>query len=183
MDDGLGNQIGNPQTGTFGIEAIAESYGFDDYVMSMHIDYSHSMPSIWSNPDGVDGIDILRSPYGNYTNALLNYHWDSVLLEPYLSQAATFGSDKQAATNFINLTRQNPANQDTVFYVYQVWPQQSFGDLSQFWLGSSPIGFHSDALGGSTTTISWIGPTKHITRKASLFERYPWARFGTESIR
>jgi hypothetical protein len=135
MNDGLGNYVTSGGTRTYGIEGIADLYGHNDYVMSMHIDSSQSMQSIWNNPSGVGVIDEKRDPYGAYTNALLNYHWDHVLLEPYLGQTAKFGTEKAAMENFINLTRQNPANHDTVFYVYQVWPRQSWGNYSAYWLG------------------------------------------------
>ena len=142
MNDGLGNNDGNVQTGTFGLEAIADGYGYADYTLAMHIDASQNLTSIWDNPDGVGvgGVDATRQPYGNYAQALSNYHWDHVLLEPYLANSptlpngSTIGADKIAIANFINLTRQNPSNQDTVFYVYQVWPRQSWGNYSDYWL-------------------------------------------------
>ncbi len=141
MNDGLGNVAGQVQTGTYGIEAIADFYGHDDYLVSMHIDSSMAMHTIWDNPDGAPPdvlIDVKRTPYGSYTNAFANYHWDHVLLEPYLSQEAEFGTDKAAMANFIDLARQNPANHDTVFYVYQVWPRQFDGNYSTNWLSPSP---------------------------------------------
>jgi hypothetical protein len=139
MGDGLGSYAnGNAQTGTYGLEAMGRMHGYD-YSLGMHIDYSMSMRSIWENPagNGEDGIDIMRSVYGDWESALANLHWDHVLFEPYYSQSSKVGDDKQMIGNFINYTRQNPANLNTVFYVYQVWPQQSWiasaGSYSNYW--------------------------------------------------
>lgn len=137
-NDGLGNNSGNVQTGTFGLEAMAQYYGYD-YTLAMHIDSSQGLTSIWEHPEGngVGGIDVLREPYGGYTNAFAQYAWNSITLEPYLKPDETLGTDKLAIEGFVGLARQNPANQSAAFYVYQVWPRQSFGDYSEYWLSES----------------------------------------------
>src|SRR5690606_35747936 len=96
--------------------------------LGMHIDSSMSMRSIWENPagNGAEGVNVWRRVYGKWDSALVDFHWDHVLFEPYLSQESLLGDDKEMIGNFINYTRQNPANLDTVFYVYQVWPQQTW---------------------------------------------------------
>ena len=140
----IGNSLMNDGLGSGGvtkaIETVTRSYGYD-YNASYHIDGAQSLHTIWNTPSGVNGIDVVESPYGTFDNALPNYHWDHVLLEPYYGFSATLGSDKQMISNFINLTRTNPANHDTTFYIYQVWPQQSGaigGEYSSYWAGSSP---------------------------------------------
>lgn len=133
-NDGLGNNSGNVQTGTYGLEAMGDLYGYD-YSLSMHIDTSQGLTSIWDNPAGVD---VKRTPYGDFTNALTNYQWDAVVLEPYRKPSETLGTDKAAITNFINLTHSNPANANTIFYIYQVWPQQSYGNYTTYWNSASP---------------------------------------------
>jgi hypothetical protein len=128
--DGLGN---NP-TSTLGIEHIANKHN-QDLTIGYHGDSSQSLNSIWDNPNGVgtDGINWKRSPYDDYTNALTNYAWDVVLLQPYLGQLSTYGQDKTAIDNFINLTN----NTDTIVYIYQVWPWQSQGEYREFWNSES----------------------------------------------
>ncbi len=133
--DSLGNSSSNIQNGPYGIEDIAGFYGID-LTMSMHVDSSQALHSIWNNPNGAGGIDAERTPYGNYTNALANYQWDALVLEPYLSQSANLGTDKEAISNFITLA--NEANSVKTFYVYQVWPRQSWGDYTDSWLTPSP---------------------------------------------
>ena len=169
--DSLGNQIGNTQVGTFGIEAIAKSYGHNDYVMSMHAAGTHRrlcLHSIWDNPDGVGGVDVMRNAYGNYTNALLNYHWSHVILSPTFLKVRRSGPTNRQWRTSSTLTRQNPDNLDTIFYVYQVLPQQSFGNLSDYWSGSSPDFDSTPGLrpAGSITTILWTGRMRFIRRKA-----------------
>jgi hypothetical protein len=139
MNDGLGSIAnGNSQTGTYGLESMGRMYGYD-YSLGMHIDSSMSMRSIWENPagNGADGVNVWRRTYGKWDSALVDLHWDHVLFEPYLSQSSKLGDDKEMIGNFINYTRQNSANLDTDFYVYQVWPQQSWinsaGSYSNYW--------------------------------------------------
>lgn len=139
-NDGLGgNDTGSMQTGTYGLEAFGDLYGYD-YTLAMHIDAGQGLRSMWDNPQGEGGIDAKRLPYGGYSNALTNYKWDAVFLEPFRKQGETFGTDKQAITNFINLTQTNPDNANTIFYIYQVWPQRSDGDYNytQYWASGSP---------------------------------------------
>lgn len=128
--DSLGNSSSNIQNGPYGIESIADFYGID-LEMSMHVDSSQALHSIWNNPMGKGGIDAKRTPYNDFTNALTNYQWDALTLEPYLSQGATLGSDKEAISNFITLA--NEANSVKTFYVYQVWPRQSWGNYTEYW--------------------------------------------------
>jgi hypothetical protein len=138
MNDGLGNG----GDGNRAIERVVWSYGYD-YNASYHIDSSQTLQTIWNTPSGAggDGVNVVEESYGKFDHALLNYHWDHVLLEPFYV-SSTLGSDKQMISNFINYTRQNPANQDTVFYIYQIWPRQTHptygGEYSSYWAGSSP---------------------------------------------
>jgi hypothetical protein len=139
MEDGLGGFDGkNPQVGVYRLETMARTYGYD-YSLGTHLDYSQPMHAIWSNPNGVgsEGVNQSRQPYGYWDNALANYHWDHVLFEPYYSGQSTVGSDKESIGNFINYTRQNPANLNTIFYAYQVWPQQAWinsaGSYTNYW--------------------------------------------------
>lgn len=142
--DGLGNNSGNVQNGTFGLEAMAQLYGYNHKV-AMHIDSSQALRSIRDNPAGVggDGIDVKRNPWGGWSNALPNYEWSHVTFEPYLKEDVTLGTDKEDIGFFIDLTRQNAANHDTIFYVYQVWPRQSWGDYNEYW--EAPVEFDDDS--------------------------------------
>jgi len=68
------------------------------------------------------------SPYGKFANALPNYQWDAVTLQTFYKGSwngfppATMQTDIDSILSFISLARQNPANSDTKFYIYQSWP-------------------------------------------------------------
>lgn len=128
--DSLGNSESNIQNGPYGIERIADYYGVD-LNMSMHVDSSQGLKSIWDNPLGVGGIvDAQRSPYNDFTNAFSNFTWDKVVLEPYRKPGETLGTDKEMIANFMGLSP------NSTFYIYQVWPPQSFGNYDDYWLSN-----------------------------------------------
>lgn len=64
------------------------------------------------------------SPYGNFANALPNYHWDAVTIQPYNGWpgGSTLSSDIAAIGDFVAMTHSNPANASTRFYMYAAWP-------------------------------------------------------------
>jgi hypothetical protein len=146
MLDGLGNSTGSVQNGVFGLEQMGRNYGYS-YSLGLHIDTSRQMHVIWEDPAGVD---FSRTPYGRWDNALANYHWDHVLFEPYLGEDNTLGLDKEMIGNFIDYTRSNPQNQDTIFYVYQVWPRQSWsagvGSYYNYWTYYEPSQVNDEML-------------------------------------
>ncbi|WP_218932153.1 DUF4886 domain-containing protein [Adhaeretor mobilis] len=92
----------------------------------MHIRSASSLNAIEMWPDETT-IDPLE-PFGTYQNALSNYAWDAVTLQPHNRSvsvggfASTLATDVDTITNMIDLTRTNPANADTKFYIYAAWP-------------------------------------------------------------
>jgi hypothetical protein len=186
-NDGLGGNTSN----VTGLDRIADFYNKDMNV-AYHLDSAQALHTIWNNPAGVGGLNGTKSPYEAFSNALPNYEWDSVLLEPYLTQGSTQGSDKQTISNFINLTHTNPANADTIFYVYQVWPskQQYQADLgklySNYWKYPNPdndatptrarreyyqniMKDLSDQYSGTGTVVRMI-PTGEVFNRLSLMD-------------
>ena len=75
------------------------------------------LDNIITSPDG----GFTASPYGGYANALPNYTWDAVSLQPFDRQLA---SDKQSVQTLINTTLQNPLNNNTEFLIYSRWPRR-----------------------------------------------------------
>lgn len=122
-----------PKAAGLGFEAIASQLG-EMHDAAYHIDSAQSLKTIWDEPFGVGGIDAIEAPYNEYQNALTNFAWNAVTLQPYFSGGSTLGSDKARVQDFINLTRSNPDNSSTAFYIYQVWPKQSFGVFTDYWL-------------------------------------------------
>lgn len=137
-NDSLGNV--KQSSNNSGFQEIAGFYG-QTQTIGFHIDSGQPLHNIWDNPLGVPGsgdndLDLTREPYSGYSNALPNYPWDAVVLEPYYSAEATLGSDKQMLANFAGITSGSPW-----FYIMQVWPQQSWsaqeGNYQAYWDGAS----------------------------------------------
>lgn len=91
-----------------------------------HIYHGSPIHAIWGSPNNTSVAS--PSPYGKFGNALPNYEWDAVTLQPFYKgnwngfDPATMQTDIDSVISFADLTRQNPANSDTKFYLYQSWP-------------------------------------------------------------
>lgn len=96
-----------------------------------------SLSHLWANPEDINVTP--AEPYGSYPNALPNYKWSAVTLQTYepFAEDATLADETQAALNFINLTRTNPQNDQTVFYILGAWPR-SDSDYATAWLAEFP---------------------------------------------
>jgi hypothetical protein len=71
-------------------------------------------------------------PYGTYGNALPNYEWDVVTLEPF----GLNSTDAARISDFVGETLTNSANSDAQFYLYENWPLKAnigAGTYSAFW--------------------------------------------------
>ncbi len=114
-----------------GIESLAASRGLDHQV-GFHIRSSASLQSILANPT-----DVTTTPneFGTFDQALPNNNWDIVTLQPHNDNApiTTLAVDTESILSFINLTRSNPANAETNFYIYQTWPQKSAATYQTLW--------------------------------------------------
>lgn len=76
------------------------------------------LDNIVNNPNG----GFLTSPYNGWSNALPNYTWDVVSLEPFDRQKA---SDKASIKTLIDATLTNPENANTRFLIYSRWPRKN----------------------------------------------------------
>lgn len=63
--------------------------------------------------------------YGYFGTALPNFTWDAVTLEAY---GDPFNSARSSVSTLIDLTRTNPNNAATKFYLLQIWPQGASSD-------------------------------------------------------
>lgn len=118
------------------MEAFAASRGLDHQV-GFHIRTSSSLRNILDNPTDVS---IEPNEFGAYTQALPNNAWDIVTIQPHPSNSpyTTLGEDIDSIMSFINLTRTNPANANTNFYIYQAWPQRGTATYQAQWTAPSP---------------------------------------------
>jgi hypothetical protein len=69
---------------------------------------------IWDHADG----GFSEQPYGLYPNALPNYTWDAVTLQPF---DRPIEDDSEYSKRFIDLTRQKAENSNTQFYIFSHW--------------------------------------------------------------
>ncbi|MCX7004178.1 MAG: hypothetical protein NTV22_13035 [bacterium] len=82
---------------------------------------------LWQHPG--DGFQ--EPPYGYPTNALPNYEWDCVSLQPF---DRLLSSDTNDAGNFIRISL--PRNTNCQYYIYSRWPRQEnfHPDFDGTWL-------------------------------------------------
>src|SRR3972149_1584806 len=94
-----------------------------------HINNGAKLNDIWNSPTHAD---FSVAPYGAHGNALPNYEWDVVTLEPF----GLTTTDAARIADFVGSARSNPANNDAQFYLYENWPLRSnigTGTYSAFW--------------------------------------------------
>lgn len=81
-----------------------------------HILGNSTLANLWNNPTSVS--NGLRSP-DYFTPSLTQNAWDAVVLQPF--DGSTLAEDEAMVRNFINLTRSNPDNASTKFYLHGPW--------------------------------------------------------------
>lgn len=81
----------------------------------------------WNHPGG-----FVKQPYGDYYNALTNYDWDALVLQPFQWNAPT---ESDYAVRFANLARRR--YDKTMNYIHMTWPANNvsqYGDFETQWL-------------------------------------------------
>jgi hypothetical protein len=118
-----------------GLAALSASRGIDHQV-GFHIRGSWPLQTILANPDETS---IEPNEFGTFAQALPNNAWDIVTFQPHVNNEppTRLGMDVGSIKTIIDLTRTNPANENTNFYIYQGWPQLS-GSYQTAWTKSSP---------------------------------------------
>lgn len=115
------------------IPAFAEIRGHD-HAVGFHTRGGSSLTSILEDPNGQ--IVQVNEDYGNFAAALPEFQWNAITLQPYSGNS--LNEEIDSALEFIELTRSNPANADTVFYVYESWPDRLNGTYQEKWLDPLP---------------------------------------------
>ena len=124
--------IGNSLTQDSQVDAIpafAELRG-KDHDVGFHTRGASSLTAILGDPNGETVL--IGDNYGDFLAALPGFHWDAVTLQPY--NGHLLDEEIDSALEYIDMTRSNPANADTVFYVYESWPDRVNGTYQQQWL-------------------------------------------------
>jgi hypothetical protein len=114
-----------------GLETMAESRG-NTHVWGRHMQPGQTLDYIYNNPN--DSGSWTQAPYGNWSNALANYTWDTVLLEPFSRPIAGNNGDLNNVSHFIDYLLPNSPSAQV--YLYETWPLTDAGDYHNAWLGS-----------------------------------------------
>lgn len=104
-----------------GIEALASLRG-NDLRAGYHIACNRNLDDIWSDPQFTCVLP--HAKLGRFPDALASHAVDVVTLQPWRWGDATLAEDTARLLDFIDLTRSNPDNQDTQFFIYTGWPEQ-----------------------------------------------------------
>ncbi len=108
----------------YSLPALAEQKS-DSLTVGAHIKSGSPVHNIWGRPDVAREVN---PDFGTYRAALPNHPWDAVTLQPFYKKPfegfpqSTMQSDIDSILKFIELARENPANQKTKFYIFESWP-------------------------------------------------------------
>lgn len=122
--------IGNSVTDTINYAAfteLAKSQGYTQ-VWGRHMIPGVPLQWIWEHPK--DGFQ--EPPFGHYPNALPNFQWDVLSLQPFDRHLDGKDGDVVMAKNFIDLAlKKSP---DLQIFIYARWPRQQKHDFDTTWL-------------------------------------------------
>jgi len=124
----VGNSV-TDQINYGGLDAMAEAQGHT-HLWGRDMIPGAPLEWLWNHP--ADGFQ--EPPYGLYPNALPNYEWDAISLQPF---DRLLDNDVNYAGRFIDLALSNPANADCQFYIYSRWPRKNSDgtlDYDALWL-------------------------------------------------
>jgi hypothetical protein len=122
--------VGNSVTDTINYGALAElakSRGHN-HVWGRHMIPGAPLQWIWQHPK--DGFQ--EPPFGHYPNALPDFQWDALSLQPFDRHLDGKDGDLAMAKNFIDLALAK--SPDLQVYVYARWPRQGKDDFDTAWL-------------------------------------------------
>lgn len=125
--------VGNSVTDTInykGLSQLAQSRGHN-HIFGRHMIPGAPLAWIWTHPN--DGFS--EQPFGHYRNALTNYQWDVLTLQPFDRKLEGEEGDVMMAKNYINLAL--PKSPNLRIYIYSRWPRRNGDgslDFGQKWL-------------------------------------------------
>lgn len=138
----IGNSLTWDGRPSDGLPDLADGIAGVDWETGYHIRSSQPLSYIWDHPDDYT---VAGDPTGPFATALPGSAWDRVVLQSH--SGSTLLAEQQAVLNMIDLTRTNPANADTVFYLYQGWTNLPHGgSYSAAWL--KDVADEDDAASG-----------------------------------
>jgi len=115
--------IGNSLTDNIypgGLTRIAEARN-DTYKYGKHVSPGVPLDMTWKYQSKT-GQMYSKAPYGLYKDALKNYSWDALTLQPFDNKIDGSTGDLAMAKNFINYAKSKNPNLQT--YIYERWPRK-----------------------------------------------------------
>lgn len=125
--------VGNSVTDAINYKALSQlaQSGGHNHIFGRHMIPGAGLSWIWQHPN--DGFS--EEPFGHYRNALTNYQWDVLTLQPFDRQLDGEEGDVIMAKNYIDLAL--PKSPNLRIYVYSRWPRRNGDgslDFEQKWL-------------------------------------------------
>ena len=99
------------QVNYLGLQSIANQKG-NSHIWSRSVVLGASLAFNWNNPNSA----FKEDPYGYYPNALANYEWDAITLQPFNAPLDGDQGDIAMASNFINLAKIKSPNIQPFIY-------------------------------------------------------------------
>ncbi len=114
------DSLGFSADGHVSISILAGQAGVDLEPIGYHIRCGSSLIGIVNRPDDVC---IAPDPFvGSFTEALPEYPWDIVTVQPYPGPMSTLSTDQDAILEIIDLSTEPANNQPASIYVLTGWP-------------------------------------------------------------
>jgi len=103
--------------------------------------YGQSLSYIWQH----SGEGFIQPPFDGFENALTNYQWDAITLQPYQSPIGNSYGDLASVLNYLDLVKE--MSPEIQVYIYQRWPRLPDGvePLPETW-DSLWVRTHDDQL-------------------------------------
>lgn len=116
----IGNSLTNDARPD-GVALVSASAGIDHQV-GYHMRSGSSLRAIWEEEAST------TSEHGVLFDALPNYAWDAIILQPH--GGSTMGWDESTIANMLALV---PADHNPDIYIYATWPHQNHGTYEEAW--------------------------------------------------
>jgi hypothetical protein len=79
--------------------------------------YGQALSYLWDH----SGEGFIEPPFNGFENALTNYQWDAMTLQPYQRKIGNSDGDLASALKYLNLAKER--SPDIQPYIYQRWPR------------------------------------------------------------
>jgi hypothetical protein len=140
-------------------------------VADWHILTGSTLPNIYANPNTTNLGQYFAGPF---PQALTNYTWNAITLEPFFSPLDGPDGDKTAILNFMNYAKTaNAANGNAQFYIFSRWEQQSAMSGGLTYTQAWNLPYTQPESGDTTTTADYFAQLTTAVRHAQPQDMKP----------